>query len=445
MMKQPRIARFRRWSVCLLLVTGSIFLAAAGTLAGLGRYWWGDAGWYLHSDPDYRLQAARRALERGEHGRAEQAILVLEADGYKDQAAFLRGQELVLRALGSNRDPAARRELLVSAIKELNRMRDPGDLRGDAAALVGRCYLEMKQPRQAEHAFQYALSLNPDQVDAHRGLAALYYDQGAARQAMHHLEAVAALEPEDGRSYRLMGLICKNMQQYGQAVECYQKSLTCDRRGQKSEPIRQELAECFVKETRFAEALQALEGWEPEPEDRTAVAALRAQALQGLGRTAEAGSLLDRVLTRGHSSPDLLCLRAKLDIESGRETEAVALLQKGLDMEPRDYGCRYQLVQTYLRLGRRKEAEEQRRILAETQKSLEELTRLEQEAAARPWERRVRLHLAELCDRLGQPGDATLWRQAADACPPDLASPRSEPGASKAAPLPSTSRGKTNP
>ena len=53
----------------------------------------------------------------------------------------------------------------------------------------------------------------------------------------------------------------------------------------------------------------------------------------------------------------------------------------------------------------------------ETQKALDELTKLSQEAMKRPWDAAVRRRLAKVCQQLGKADLATMWLEAAEACP----------------------------
>jgi hypothetical protein len=64
-------------------------------------------------------------------------------------------------------------------------------------------------------------------------------------------------------------------------------------------------------------------------------------------------------------------------------------------------------------LGRPAEAEEQRRLLRQTQEALTAMTRLNGEAIDRPRDAAVRRCLAELCEQLNKPDLAAMWHRAA--------------------------------
>jgi hypothetical protein len=120
------------------------------------------AGWWRHaSRPGYRLQRGREALQRHDYDAAGAIADCLEAAGEADRAQLLRGESLM------------RLRRFADALAALNRIRDTGELRLEAAVLSARCLLEL---RQALRAYAWVLSQDPDQVDAYRGLTAIAYD-----------------------------------------------------------------------------------------------------------------------------------------------------------------------------------------------------------------------------------------------------------------------------
>src|SRR5258708_5144717 len=71
-------------------------LAVLALVLGLGAA--AGAWWYHTTRPDYRLRQGRAALQRGDFESAEHFALLLQADGCKDHAHFLRGEAHFLRA-----------------------------------------------------------------------------------------------------------------------------------------------------------------------------------------------------------------------------------------------------------------------------------------------------------------------------------------------------------
>src|SRR5262249_3183002 len=149
-----------------------------------------------------------------------------------------------------------------------------------------------------------------------------------------------------------------------------------------------------------------------------ALLALEAECLLGQNQTAAAHALLEKALANFPSSVELLRVKAKTHLTAGEFQSAASLLERALAADRHDYTSRYQLGQAYVALGRVADAAVQRQRAEETRQHLEAMTRMNQEATARPWDRDLRLCLAALCDLLDKPDLANMWRQAADTCPP---------------------------
>jgi tetratricopeptide (TPR) repeat protein len=409
----------RRFFVVPLLSFGVLAVLVGAGLAVAGRYHWGTAGWYYHTDPDYRLRCGEAALREGSLDRVELIAAALESSGHEEHAALLRGEALFQRAepLAKANHLTEAAPLFLRAVQELEKIKSLGAVRLQAVALYGRCSLYLGNRREAERAFQYVLDNEPDHTDAHRGLAALYYDQGAMSQSISHLEKVAQLEPSDGRPHRLIGLIFKDLQQYGSAVDAYRRALERQLSQEEATAVRKELAESLIKQTQYAQGLEVLQETDPPDDDRPAFAALRAQALIGLDRAAEARTVLDEALEHDSTCADLYRLRGQLSMHADKPQAAVPLLERALALDPNDYGCRHELVVAYKMLGRNAEATEQQHKLEATQRNIELMSRLNQEALSRPWDAAVRRKMAEACEQLGRWRDADMWQRAADACP----------------------------
>jgi tetratricopeptide (TPR) repeat protein len=396
----------------LLLVSG---LATAVGLALAGGAWW-----HHTSRPEYRLRRGREALRRGDDEAVEREVLRLEAAGCGDQAHLLRAELLFARAkpyLDANQSaPAA--PFLGRALDECNQIRDQGDIRLDAAAVSGLCLLYLKEYAQAERALTFVVAQRPDHADAHRGLFALYYDQGALLRAVDHLREVARLDPDDGRPHRMIGHIYQELEKYDRAGEAFEEALRHRLSEEFAADVRENLAECLVKQGRHEEALRVLDGLTAEGPGKPKLMALRAECLLARGATDGARPLVEETLAREPRSVDLLRLRARLHRDAGELREEAADLEQLLTVDRHDYAGRYQLAQVYELMGRRAEAAEQRRLYQQTQQALEEMTKLYGKAVQNPWDGAVRRRLAEICRDLDRPDQAAMWLQAAAACGP---------------------------
>jgi tetratricopeptide (TPR) repeat protein len=396
---------------------------------GVGAAWW----WYHTSRADYRLGRGREAVRRRDWAGAERLALRLEADGNPDHARLLRGQALYEQArpsLEAGR-PESVRPLLEQALQELDGVRDQGEIRLEAVALAGQCLLYLGERVRAERALRFVIRERPDHADAHRGLAALYFDQGALALAVDHLEVVARLDPGDGRPHRFLGHIYKDLGQDAQAVAAFREALRRDLGAHFAEDVKENLAELLVKRGDHAPALALLEECRPAPAGRAKVLALRAECLTGQGRTPEAQALLDQALETYPASPELLRSRAKLYLESREPAAAARLLERAVSVDGHEFTTHHLLAQAYEGLGRRAEAADQRRRSREDQDALQELSRLNREAMDRPWDAPVRRRLAAVCEKLGKPDLAAMWQQAAEAAARKAGAPPAgaDPGA----------------
>jgi tetratricopeptide (TPR) repeat protein len=391
-----------------------------GCLAGVASLAGGGVWWYRTTRPAYLLRQGQEALRGGDLAGAHQLADRLEAGGAADHAHLLRGEAFFREAgphLGTPEEHAAL-PLLQRAVREFNQIHDQGALRLEAAALSGQCILYAKNPAEAARVFRFVLEQKPDHIDAHRGLAAVYYDQGADLLAVRHLEEVARLDPHDGRAHRLMGRIYKERAaQHDKAIPCYREALRRHLSPPVAEQVREELAECLVREGDFAEGLEVLEGSNPPADRQAKVLALRGECLHGLGRPERARSVVEQALTTHPDSLDLLRVSGRLHLDANEARAAARHLARAAALDRSDYRSRHLLALVYERLGRRDEAAEQRRLVEETRERLKKVTQLSGEVASNPWDASLHLRLAELCDQLGKSAEAEMWRRSAAACP----------------------------
>jgi tetratricopeptide (TPR) repeat protein len=407
-----------------LLSVAVVLGATAGAVVLSGLVRWGTPGWYYHSDAEYRLRYGQRCLRNGDNDHAKEIGLLLEADGHRDQAALLRGEGLFLEAKShadaDKLDLAG--PLLGAALIEFNKIRDKGALRREAAVTMGKCYLYMKNLHEAEKAFNFVLGEDKTVVDAHRGLASIYFDQGAMSRATFHLQNWAELDPQDGRPYRLMAFIDKEQENYADAIKHYREALSRTLPqgvpNQHRARLRKELAECLVKSMDYKAALELLDGFSPLPNDASAVEVLRAECLIGLGKMQEARTALENALEIYKDNNHLYRLRAKLYSQAGEYEKALADLSRALLIDRQDSESRYQLVLALEQSGRTAEAAEHKRTLEEFKKDTSERQDLEHAALERPWDAAPRWRLAELWQKAGRPDLAQKCREAAAQCPP---------------------------
>jgi tetratricopeptide (TPR) repeat protein len=379
-----------------------------GLAAVLGLVGGGSAWWYHTTRPDYRLRRGQEALRRGELDKAERLVHLLEDGGYLDHAHFLRGALFL------------HQRRLAEAVSELNQIREENEaVRLEAAVHFGLGFLSLGRPREAEHLLRYVVSRQPDHLDAHRGLAALYFDQGAKGPAVYHTREWVRLAPNDGYAHRFLGVIYSDFgDSNGWAIDRFREALRCGLRDDIAEEVQEELAELLVKQTDYAEALNVLDSLSPERAETQKALELRGECLWNLSRVPELRALLDRALPEHPRSAGLLRLQGQLLLDADNPKAATVALERAVQVDRHDHVGRHLLAQAYESLGRRSEAANQRRLALETQKLLEEVSDLSTKAIDKPWDAALRLRLAEVCEKVDRFPEAAMWRKAAAACPP---------------------------
>jgi tetratricopeptide (TPR) repeat protein len=378
-------------------------LRALGLVVTLGTLAGAAAWWYQTTRPTYRLRQGQEALRRGRPDIADRLAERLEADGYSDQAHLLRGEAFL------------REHHFARAALEYNQIQDRSDQFVEASAIYGLAFLSVNRSFEAERLLRYVVSERPDHLEAHRGLAAIYFDQGALTLAVRHAKECVRLEPQKGYPFWFMGVIFKDLGKYASARDAYHQALERELSDEQRNDVLEGLAEVVVQLKEYAKGLAILDDCPLAVNDKPKMLAWRAECLWGLDRSAEGKALLDKALQEHPQSPELLRLRAKLYLNENAPHNAAALLERALKVDRHDHLSRYELVQAYQMLGRRTEAAEQQRLFKQTQDYLAELTNLNQEIADRPWDAAVRARLAEVCDKLDKPDLAAMWRRAAAA------------------------------
>ena len=376
-----------RRRVLFVLVPAVLGLIAAG-----GQRW-------RVTRSGYRMESARSAIAAREWSRVEEAAAALDRTGFGDQAHFFRGESARLRG-----QPA-------EALGHYNEIADSGALRLQAVASSGLCLLELKNLREAERAFRFVLSENPDAADAHRGLGVIAYDLGQMAHAVDHLRRAAELDPADGKPLRLVGLIHKDMAQFEEADIAYRQALTRNLPEGMRREILSEAAEAAVGRTRFGEALEFLD--RSSGSASAADTVVRVEALRGLGRTADAVAVLERAVVSFPESFALQRLRGQSLLEDDRPAVALPHLEAAIRLNPADEPSRYQAALAYGKLDRPADAARELRRVDELRADYLRLTELSRAAINRPNDVAVREQLADLCRKLNRGELASMWDRAA--------------------------------
>lgn len=361
---------------------------------------------YRITRPDYRLARGQEAVANRQWKSAEHLADRLQATGHFDHEHLLRAELCFARK---------QYEL---ALKECNQIRGEGAIRLRAAALSGRCLLELGAPIEAERVFLFVLSEDRDSTDAHRGLAIIAYDLGHMNRATAHLEQVIRLDPTDARPHRLMAEILRSTEDTQNAVGEYREALRIGTglSAEARDEVWFGLVEALVVLNRFADSLAALdEAAAGRPSEPNYMQALRIESLRGVGRRAEATAIADQALANRPEGP-FFRLRGQLYLDEGNAEAAIPLLERAVKLSPGHYQSHFLLAQAYSAAGRKAEADRMNVKADEIRQDYESVVLLSREAMSKPNDPAIRLRLAEICDRLSDAAMAAKWRKAASQC-----------------------------
>ena len=356
-------------------------------------------------DPAEQFREALAALDRSDFGTVARTISSLERrPAFVGHVHLLRGGLLVRRG-----EPAA-------ALEELTARRPEGEIRAPGLLFFCEALHQLGHLAAAEDVARQLIEEQPENADAHRWLAAIYYDLAANNAAIAELGIVVTLRPEDYRPRHLLGVIYFDFEKFSEAARHYRKALDLNPPPATRAAIVQHLVRAMVRSREYEAALQVLEDESGFPLDDPWLLALASECHWALGRRDEAQRLLEMAQERNPDERAVLLLKARVQMETGDPEAAIAPLVRHLDHDRHDFECRYRLALSYQRLGRSKDYERESARMLASQQLRKELSESSDQAVEEPRNAEVRDRIAEICDRLDKPELAEIYRQAAREC-----------------------------
>jgi tetratricopeptide (TPR) repeat protein len=89
---------------------------------------------------------------------------------------------------------------------------------------LGMSYDQLKQSKNAIDAYSKAFDMEPDNLDAERGLAQALLNDGQLSAALKHFEAISAADPQDAQTYTRISEIERKQGHYEQALATLKKA-----------------------------------------------------------------------------------------------------------------------------------------------------------------------------------------------------------------------------
>lgn len=222
---------------------------------------------------------------------------------------------------------------------------------------LGMALFEVERLDEALASFAYALELDPLHPDAHNGVGRVRYHTGPPEAAAAAYERAVDIDPHYLPGYWGLGIL------YFAQTGAYDDAIAVFRRGLAANPEETHfydgLGHAYARLGRFEEALEAYEeAARHDPDVHLNIGTIQLNR----GQYEQAAESIQHTLAH---SPETAWAHRILGFaydRLGRHGEAVAAIERAVELDPDDYEARGALVRVYRSVGRLAEAEEQHTI-----------------------------------------------------------------------------------
>lgn len=149
----------------------------------------------------------------------------------------------------SEQGDAAKAADTLSTIPEANRS-------AKLYLMLGGTYDQQKDYKKSIEAYQHAIALDRDNLDAIRGLAEALMNDGQTAKALQQFQVIADANPEDARTYVRIAEIYRRQGKLDQALQSLKKAQSMVK---DSDQISYGIAEIYQAQGRYDDAIQQLQ------------------------------------------------------------------------------------------------------------------------------------------------------------------------------------------
>lgn len=350
-----------------------------------------------------------QAIEQRDTSRLTSVIDELEAaEATTEQLPLLRGARSLFSGVPT------------SALRHFAEVPPAGSHRQVLLMLTAEALHATGQLLEAEGCLRALLADSPDNANAHRRLAAIYFDLGSMNEALIHLEELSRLVPDDYRPYLMKGVIYLDYERLGEASIALSTALekSNDQAGPIQNSIVSKLVETWFRQNEYEAALRLLNKFEhPDP-------TLKAECHWNLGQTELAREAMSQLITPDSTLPIRgRLLAARIHLEDNKPESAIPLLQMTVREQPWNNEAEYLLAMSWQLSGDQDKHMLHLNRSDEIKKAKSQLTELSNAAIQEPFNAEIRDQLAAICGDLGMEKMKRVWQSAARACrsrqPPD--------------------------
>ena len=132
--------------------------------------------------------------------------------------------------------------------------------------MLGGTYDQQKDYKKSIDAYQHAIALDRDNLDAIRGLAEALMNDGQTAKALQQFQVIADANPEDARTYARIAEIYRRQGKLDQALQSLKKAQSMVK---DSDQISYGIAEIYQAQGRYDDAIQQLQALLKSGENKT--------------------------------------------------------------------------------------------------------------------------------------------------------------------------------
>ena len=270
----------------------------------------------------------------------------------------------------------------------------------------------LERPAEAAKILVQILVENKQHLDAHRLLGAIHFDLGSYSQAIPHLVFVVENSPESAGTHYMLAVILHEFGDTESAIEHFRKVFELGLPENMLKEALSDYAEALIDQQLFAEADRLLQSHA----DSSELLSLRAKCLWNLQRQEEARELISQAQKLDDRNLEYRLMLLNIQMAENQFSTAVQTAQEYLKSDPHDTEVLYILSQAFARQNMIPEYEREIERYQESLDLMEKLRTLNRQAISDASDPIVRDQLAEVCDQLGKPELAEMWRKAAAHC-----------------------------
>ena len=246
------------------------------------------------------------------------------------------------------------------AIKHFNKALSNDPLNASAYRGLAKAYESQGKNNEAEITFKRAIKLKPEYWAGYNDLGVLYYKNGKYEHAIQQFKKVIELTPDNYRGYNNLGGIYYMLERRKEAREMFERSLSI----RKSYNILTNLGTLYYIERKFDDAaktyLSALElndkdylTWGNLAAAYFGIPDKKEKAIETYKRAIE---IAEKQLKINPNDAELISNLAAYYADIGNKKNSQSLLEKSLKIAPDDVQVIYRAATTYEQLGSRDKA-----------------------------------------------------------------------------------------